>query len=162
MSPSAQAKLAETQERQVLLSALSLFMLGLIAGIGAAGYYYSPHEYAWMFLLQIGVLLVSLLMLLVLLINTGLLAARAGLHKRRRVLDSFMQGANFRAIAVSWFSSFLIAIVLSVWTDPDLMLFDRHVPASLFPAPFYFELLICCMLLSYSLVCFALYWLGRR
>jgi hypothetical protein len=160
MSLSAQAKLAEVQERQVLLSALSLLMLGLIAGISALGYYYSPRENTWMFLLQVGVLLFSLLTLLVLLINTGLLAARVGLHKRRTVLEGFVQGANLRALGVSWCFTFFMAIVLAAWTDPGLPLFSRHVPAALFPAPFYFQFLICCMLLSYSLVCFAVYWLG--
>lgn len=156
-----QASLAEAFERHRLIFVLFIFLIGLGQGSRALEYYYPRGDFGWMNVLHNTLFVSQLLALVVLFVYTGrILGKRSGVsrrHCRSMLMESYVERTSFSALAVSWFITFFMATAIGEWTEPDVLFYGPHDPASLLPATYYLELLTCILTLSYSIVFFVLY-----
>ena len=156
-----QARLAEAFERHRLIFVGFIFLIGLGQGSRALEYYYPRSDFGWMNVLHNALFVSQLLALVVLFIYTGrILAGRSGVSRklcRSMLMESYVERTSFSALAISWFFTFFMATAIGEWTEPDVIFYGPHDPASLLPATYYLELLTCILTLSYSIVFFVLY-----
>ena len=156
-----QARLAEAFERHRLIFVLFVFLIGLGQGSRALEYYYPRSDFGWMKVLHMVLLVSQLLALVVLFIYTGrILAGRSGVSGKRcrsMLMESYVERTSFAALAISWFVTLFMASAIGEWTEPDVLFYGPHDPASLLPATYYLELLTFVLTLSYSIAFFVLY-----
>ena len=161
MPKNPQAGLAEAIERHRVTFVLFIFLVGLGQGSRALEYYYPRGDHEWMIVLHNVLFVLQLLAVAVLLFQTARLLGRGSGESRQRcrsmLMESYVERTSFIALAVSWFFTFVMLQLIGEWTEPDVMFYGPHDPASLFPATYYLELLTCLLTLSYSVVFFVLF-----
>ena len=161
MSLHDEAKYSERQDRQRLVFALFLFLAGLAAGLQALEFFYHRHDFPLINLLHNALLLSQVLLVLYLVINLVRLiglARNVACNRGMELVGSFVGKTSLYALSASWFFTWFMAITLTEWTDPIGLFHTIRADGALLPAPYYFQFLLCCMLLSYSVSFFVLYW----